>query len=111
MNPELLTADPEIGIRRTMHWDDSEKKLIIQNTQDDSHILDWNRALYNAERSSSSLWGGRDYVKVASIPNNIVEDWMRKGVSIYTKEGRAKILAWISGNEFSALRTAPGRLA
>lgn len=111
MHAEPLEHDPLHGVRQTLHWDDAERKLIVQNTQDASDILDWNRALYNAERSSSSLWGGSGYKRVASIPNVLVAMWRKQGVSLYTREGRAKILAWLSSNEYAHLRTAPGRLA
>lgn len=108
---EALPFDPIVGIRRRLGWDPAERKLLVLGEQHCDDILAWNRALYNAERSSSSLWGGRNYVKVASIPNAVIEHWHQQGVSIYTPDGRAKILAWLSSNEYSNFRTAPGRLA
>lgn len=107
---EPLPFDPIVGIRRRLGWDPSGRRLLVMGEQDCDEILAWNRALFNAERSSSSLWGGRSYVKVASIPNAVVEEWHQRGVSIYKPEGRAKILAWLSSNEYSHFRTAPGRL-
>lgn len=109
MNPELLSD--ESGIRRVMHWDDANNKLVVQSTQDPTEILDWNRALFNAERASSALWDGRTMVKVASIPNILIEQWRKKGLNFYHKDDRARILAMLSTNEYSGLRTAPGRLA
>jgi hypothetical protein len=109
---DITDADSLSGIRRTLHWDESERKLVVESFQECGDALAFNQALFNADRSSTSLWAGRGYVKVASIPNIVLEQWMKRdGLSIFRTEDRPKIMARLSSNEYSHLRTAPGRLA
>lgn len=109
MRDEVLSR--ENGVTTTLMWSESESKLVVKSEQDVEESLAWNRALFNADRSSSSLWDGRTMVKVASIPNILIAQWRKRGLNFYQKDDRARILAMLSTNEYSGLRTAPGRLA
>ena len=109
--PAIDFSTPGSAIRRTLHWDDADQKLVIHSFQECSDILAYNQAAYNTERTSSSLWAGRGFVHVASIPEIVAEQWMRQGLSIYRRDDRKKILERLSSGEFLKLRTAPGRLA
>ena len=109
--PAIDFSEPGSAIRRTLRWDDAERKLIVHSFQECADVLAYNAAAYNSERTSSSLWAGRGYVKVASIPLGLAEQWMREGLSIYRREDRPKILQRLSSIEYQHLRTAPGRLA
>jgi hypothetical protein len=48
--------------------------------------------------------------KVASIPNWVVEQWMREGINIFKDEDWPKIKAKLNDPDYKFLRTSPGRV-
>lgn len=103
---------PGSPVARELIYDHAERKLIEHAQQDVEPILVLNKALLNAERSTTSLWGDRTLVKVASVPMALLEKWgQEEGLWYWDKEAMPKILARLSSREYEHLRTAPGRLA
>jgi hypothetical protein len=89
--------------------------LVVQRTQDTTAYLERNKRDFNAApswRPYSSGKKDRPMRKVASIPNIIVEQWMKEGVNIFdpSPEMQKKIAAKLNSNEFEGLRTFPGRV-
>jgi hypothetical protein len=75
--------------------------------------LSLNKAFLNTDRASSSLWNGGDYVKVASIPLEIIERWYKEdGINFYraNDEDKARLIKKLNDGEYNKLRTAPGEL-
>jgi hypothetical protein len=75
-----------------------------------SEVLDINVALQNADRGTSSLWSGRDYVHAARIPNEVLHQWMREGVNFFrwNEQDRARVMQKLNDADFSKLRTDTG---
>lgn len=99
-------------IRRRMRIDPETSGLIIESSQECTEILAFNQALLNADRASSSLWGGNGYVRVARVPLILLEAWAKEGLAIWNKDPdvQAKIAKRLSDHHYAQLRTAPGRL-
>lgn len=107
-------TSPGTGMRRKMKLDPVTSDLVVCSEQENmSELLQLNQAFLNADRNTSSLWGGRSMVRVASIPLELVEEWRKKGLDLLKQDPDviAKCLSMLSSNEYEKLRTAPGRLA
>jgi hypothetical protein len=68
-----------------------------------------------AEQDEAPSWrpyAGASMRKVASIPNVVVEAWMKEGVNIFdpSPEMQKKVAAKLNSNEYAYLRTFPGRV-
>jgi len=111
---QILANDPGDPMKRKMKFDDIEKKLTIVAEQDNiDDILVLNKAFLNADRKSSALWNGADYVKVASIPLELLERWkIEEGIDFWrqSSEDKARITKKLNDGNFSKLRTAPGNI-
>ena len=111
---QTLSNNPGDPMKRKMKWDSMEKKMTVVSAQDNlEDCLVMNKAFLNAERKSSALWNGADYVKVASIPVQLLERWyIEEGINFWrqSEEDKARISKKLNDGEFSALRTAPGKI-
>ena len=111
---QSLTNDPSDPMKRKMKWDSVEKRMTIVTEQENlQESLTMNKAFLNAERKSSALWNGSDYVKVASIPYEVLEKWyFEEGINFWrqSEEDKARISKKLNDGEYSYLRTAPGRI-
>lgn len=93
-------------------------KLVVKRVQDTTPYLEANRAEFNAAPSwrpyASGQFGRKDKAmrKVASIPNIVVEQWMKEGVNIFdpSPEMQKKVAQKLNSNEYQSLRTYPGRV-
>jgi len=105
-------GDAGSPIRREFGFDEETRTSIIKSWQPDmDDCLALNQALYNEDQKSSSLWGGRSMVKVASVPLWLIEHWKNtEGLDYFDPNDQPKLLARYNSNEYSKLRTAPGRL-
>jgi len=82
-------------------------KIVIRKTQDVEPILDNNKRLMNDGDGYSP---SRDMRRVASIPNVIIEQWIREGVNIFDPNHKDAIRRKLNSSEYAHLRTAPGQL-
>ena len=99
------------ALRRRIGFDEVEKKIVTETEQPGiDEVLRLNQAFLNADRPSSSLWGGNAWVRVASIPLYVVEDLMAKGLSFFDRNDLPRIKRLLNSLEYEKLRTAPGRL-
>lgn len=100
------------AIRRRVFLDvqDGRDKVVIESTQDYGEILAANkRAMSDEGSGTSSLWKNRQYVRIATIPNILIEQWMKQGLSFYDPNDWPILKRLINDSEYSDLRTAPGR--
>lgn len=100
------------AVRRRVFLDtqDGRDKVVIESTQDYGEILAANKRAMAAEGSgTSSFWKGREYVRIATIPNILIEQWMKMGLSFYNPDDWKILKRLINDSEYSHLRTAPGR--
>lgn len=88
-------------------------KLLVVRSQDVAGYLKQN----HEERAAASTWrpytsGKRQLRKVADIPNIVVEQWLKEGVNIFSKDPgmQRKVRMKLDDYTNSKLRTMPGRL-
>lgn len=89
---------------------ESDGSLLIKRMQEVSPFLDRNAYLRNHVD-----WRGTrdpnlpDMRLVASIPNMIIEEWLKKGISVYRRADMPKVVALLNG-DYKYLKTFPGRI-
>lgn len=110
---DTLSSGKQPGVRRRMRLDPESSQMVFENHQDVTEILQLNQTFLNADRPTSSLWGGASMVRVAQVPVVLLEQWAKEGLRWYDRDPavQAKIAGRLSSNDYSELRTAPGRLA
>lgn len=59
-------------------------------------------------KNNSGRQREKDYMKVASIPNAVVDQWLREGFDIYKESGKA-ILKRLNDQDLSAFLTTEKR--
>lgn len=97
------------AIRRRV-FIESNGTVAIEAKQDVERILHFNEMCFNAHTSGSKLWNKNGWVKVASIPLIILDQWHEKGIKFTEEDDWKKIKGMLNSNEFSKFRTAPGSL-
>ncbi len=91
------------GIRNYAGIDAADGAIIMARMQDCSPFLE--RA---AQIRNHGNWRGdnNDFWHVASVPNVILEEWLRKGIRYWAAEDWPKIKQLLNG-EYKWLKTAP----
>jgi len=117
MLPRLSEAKERLALKRftdegmilrSYDYDEAAKMHVIKSVQDVEPILTNNKRLYNLNDGYSK---SREWRRAASVPNIIIEKWLRMGINAYKLEDQPKILAMLDSPEYAFLRTAPGRLS
>lgn len=101
------------AIRRRLFRDveGGRDKIVLHQVQDVEEIKRINELTRLANGSgTSSFWKGRHYVKIASIPLVLIDQWHRQGINFYDPNDWPKIKAMLNDRDYEALRTAPGRI-
>mgnify|MGYP003141661903 FL=1 len=111
---QILSNDRSDPMKRKMRWDSMENKMTVVSAQDNlEDCLAMNKAFLNAERKTNTLWNGASYVKVASIPLQLLERWYHEeGINFWrqSEEDRARISKKLNDGDYNRLRTAPGKI-
>ena len=89
------------------HYDEPEDRLVIERVQDVAPYLDSNKRAYN-DASEFGRYKG-DFVKVAEIPNCVIEQWMKEGINIYDENCKDAVRKKLLSPEYRYLRTTPGK--
>ena len=92
-------------IRTTFKLDGDQ--MIVNRVQDAEPFLDRNKALLTHNDGYTET---RDMRRAASIPNVIVEQWMREGVSVFDPNDAAEVRRRLNSSDWAHLRTAPGTI-
>ena len=105
---------PDSNLRRKMRINKHGKHSIeIRTEQDCADVIELNTKLRNRDNFSGSLWAGRQYVKIASIPLIEVERMLKEeGINLLRSndEDKARLARKLNDPSFSKWRTAPGRV-
>lgn len=94
-------ADIYTPIERKLHYEEQGDRLIVQSSQDVEPILNRNKMMQN----DKSLTRGKDIWHIASIPNIVIEQWMKEGINVFKKEDWAKVKERLNNPEYKYLRT------
>ncbi len=94
------------GIALIPHYDNAERKLVLERVQDVEDIIENNKKLRTQEQHSD--WGRH----VASIPNIIMERWLNEeyargntSLRMFTKEFDELVAKKLQDPDWSFLRT------
>ena len=102
-----IWIDEVNSIETTADYDEMADRLIDKRTQDVEPILELNKKL---QTENDGYTPSRNMRRVASIPNIVLEQWMKEGIDIYDKNCREAVRRKLNDPEWMWLRTAPGRL-
>lgn len=91
-------------VREERTYEDGGATLVIKRIQDCQPFLDRNHYL----REHAGEWRGddNDFWHVASIPNMVVEEWLKLGVNVFREDHWPKVKALLNG-PYKYLKTAP----
>lgn len=103
MDKRLFDVDPVLGLTEYFYYDADNDKVIIQQVQDTTRIIEQNKALL-AQSNKSDRWG--DWQKVATIPMALWADLNAKGI---TKDKKA-FKAWLNSPDNRFFRTREGKV-
>jgi hypothetical protein len=95
------------GVSTAIAVDRSEPRVIVTRTQDCTPILERNKALANDGDGYSP---SREFRRVASVPNVVVEQWLNEGINIFDPDHWPEIRRRLNDPDNRFLRTAPGRV-
>jgi len=87
-----------------VHFDDGEDKLIIENVQDVEDVLEANKREQTEDHRGYTP--SRNMRKVASIPNVVAYDLMKKGIW----NDPVAMKKWLNDPDNRYFRTSEGRV-
>ncbi len=88
------------------HYDESTGETTIENVQNVNAIANDNRE--QRLSGDDGYTPSRDFKKVASIPNVVVEQLKKQGINIFDKGDWPKIASLLDSSDWEIWRTAPG---
>lgn len=88
-----------------------EKKLVIKRTQDVEPFIEASKKAMAQETSWRPFAAPGDKMyRVASIPNIIVEQWLKEGFDIFDPSNEKALMKRLNSPEWKHLRMYPGKL-
>lgn len=96
----ILDIDPITDSWETVEYDDGEDRVVYKRFQDVEPLLDMNKRL------QASPWSRKETMwHAASIPNIIVEKWLRElGVNVLRRDHWPAVRKLLNSNEYRYLR-------
>jgi hypothetical protein len=103
-------ANIEGGAETGVSYDPVDDVLTVVNQQDCEPTIELNKKLYND--GTEGYGPTREWRRVASIPNIILEKWLKEeGIRYWDSEDTHKLAAKLDDPEWKFLRTAPGKVS
>ena len=103
-----IWIDEVNSIETTADYDEMADRLIVKRVQDVEPILERNKRL---QADHDGFTPSRNMKWVGSIPNIIIEKWMRElGIDVFNKDHRPAVARLLNDPEWRWLRTSPGRV-
>jgi hypothetical protein len=103
-------ANLEGGISTGLEYDPIDDTLDVVSVQDCTPTIELNKKLYND--GTNGYGPTREWRRVASIPNIILEKWLKEeGIRYWDSEDTHKLAAKLDDPEWRFLRTAPGKVS
>jgi hypothetical protein len=103
-------ANIEGGTSTGVGYDEGADKTVIANVQDCEPTIELNKKLIND--GTDGYGETREWRRVASIPNIILEKWyVEEGIRYWDSDDMPKLAAKLDDPEWSFLRTAPGKVS
>jgi hypothetical protein len=98
----VVAVDKDSGFEQVMHYDTDTDDITLENKQDVTDIIEFNKAL---DRSGAGGFKG-DMVKVASLPLSIYYDLKQKGIL----DDQVAFKKWLNDRDNLVFRTRSGRI-
>lgn len=105
MGKRLIDFDPLTGTATYHDYDEMEDRTIISSVQDCEPILRSNKNAYNGHDKHS--FRSSEFRRVASIPNSVIEMWLKEGVDVFNKDHWPAVRRKLNSSDWMYLRTAP----
>lgn len=105
MAKRLFSHDPDSKITTWWHDNDENDEIILHKEQDETYILELNKAEYDSYSGPQSHWG--DWSQVARFPMILYNQLQRTG-QLYDKAYMTRML---NSTEWRKYRTRPGRVS
>ncbi len=103
MDNKIFDVNPELGIKRTWHYNDDTDEATIQTQQDVTAIIEENKSEFN-QVDERAKWG--EFSRVASIPLSLYYQLKNEG----KLEDQAYMKRWLNDPENRHFRTRPGEV-
>ena len=88
-------------ITREAFYEEDGDRLIIKSTQDVEAILAHNRML----QVDTTKTRTKEMRHVASIPNIVIEQWIKEGINLFKKEDWGRVKKKLNDPDYKYLRT------
>jgi len=107
---KLLDHDKVTGVKTYHHYDYASDVTYIEKVQDVEPILERNKALQNTEHQERGI--KKCWWHTASIPNTVIEAWLKEGVDLFSKDPAQQRLVrrMLNHPDWRYLRTGRGKL-
>lgn len=100
-------TDSLTGVRKTFVYDETDDTFAVVPEQQVRPVLEQNKALHRAQDERAPWKGEGQWHRVASIPNIVWVDLLRRGIA----QDNRKLMKWLDDPENLYLRTRPGKLS
>lgn len=101
---KMTEFDPMTGIVTTYDYSYSDDVLVTERIQDVEPIIEDNKRIMREVKP------GKDFRLAASIPNIVIEQWLKEGINVYKREDWPAVRRRLNDPEYQYLRTWHGKL-
>ncbi len=84
-----------------------DRLVVEERIQDVEPVLERNKALLTHDDGYSP---SRDMRRIASVPNIIIEQWLKEGVNVFDPNCEAEVMRRLNSSDWAHLRTAGGKI-
>lgn len=108
----LNDANDPSSVKTNLYYDDVEKKIHIENTQNIKEILEANKIAQNEGAYKSKPLSDAKGYRVARLPNIIVHQLTKKGILNITGKvlDKKRFFKWLNDSENRHFRIYTGNL-
>lgn len=106
VHSRILDVDHDTGRQTIHHYDYATQQTTIEVVQDTQTITDINKELYKGDDLAVLSRGGKEMVRVASVPTLIWYELKKKGIIDDDKAYRR----WLNDRDNRGFRTVHGRV-
>jgi len=100
----------EGGTQTSIGYDEADDVIVTHAEMDCAPTIELNKILYND--GTEGYGPTREWRRVASIPNIVLEKWLKEeGIKYWDPADTHKLAAKLDDPEWKFLRTAPGKVS
>ncbi len=84
-----------------------DRLVVEERIQDVEPVLERNKALLTHDDGYSP---SRDMKRIASVPNIVIEQWLKEGVNVFDPNCEAEVMRRLNSSDWAHLRTSGGKI-